>query len=238
MRTLMKGTLILVPNTLGGKRTDTTIPDGVYTRLKGVRTFIVEDIRNARRFLKKLDPGADLDSIRFLELNKHTPSGEVTTYLEDADKGFDTALLSEAGIPCVADPGALVVGLAHSKGIRVVPLTGPSSIFLALMASGLNGQSFTFLGYLPVKRNERIRRIREIEPRTGRANTTQIFIETPYRNDSLLRDLLQVCHPDTRLCIAADLTMESEYIRTCSIGEWKKEIPELHKRPVVFLLGS
>lgn len=151
---------------------------------------------------------------------------------------MDAAILSEAGVPGVADPGAVVVRIAHEKGIRVVPLTGPSSILLGLMASGLNGQNFCFHGYLPVKRPERIRKIREIEQSALRSGETQLFIEAPYRNDALLHDILETCQSATRLCIAADITQESEFISTKTAEAWKKKKPALHKRPVLFLLGK
>lgn len=233
----MKGTLYLIPNTLGNPDTNTTLPPVIMGLVSGIRVFIVENLRNARRYLKKLNREIDIDQLTFHELNEHTPEEEIPSFLEQALQGFDTAILSEAGVPAVADPGAALVRLAHQHGIRVVPLTGPSSVLLALMASGLNGQSFTFLGYLPVKRPERVRKIREIEQRAKKRGETQIFIEAPYRNDALLTDILETCDRSTLLCVAADLTLESEYIRTMTIQAWKKEKPSLHKRPAIFLLG-
>lgn len=233
----MKGVLYLIPNTLGNPDTAITIPPVVTQIIKQIDVFIVEDLRNARRYLRNLVRELDLDRPTFLELNEHIPDGEVPGYLDEVLKGKNAAIVSEAGLPGIADPGAVAVRLAHQAGIRVIPLTGPSSISLALMASGLNGQSFRFHGYLPVKRPDRIRRIREIGLAALRSGETQIFIEAPYRNDALLADLLDVCEPDTLLCIAADLTLDSESVSTRSIARWRQQVPSLHKRPVVFLLG-
>ena len=226
-----------MPNTLGNPDTAETIPEGIKGKVNGISLFIVENLRNARRYLKSLNREIHIDSLTFFELNEHTPVEEIPSFLERVEKGMDAAIISEAGVPGVADPGAAVVRMAHEKGIRVVPLTGPSSILLALMASGLNGQSFCFHGYLPVKKPDRIRKIREIEQTAVRKGETQLFIEAPYRNDPLLSDILETCHPSTLLCIAADITMESEFIFTKTITAWKKKKPALHKRPVLFLIG-
>ena len=234
----MKGVLYLVPNTLGNPDTSTTIPEGIRTRVNTISLYIVENLRNARRYLKSLNREIDIDSLTFFELNEHTQAEELPSFLDGLDSGQDAAIISEAGVPGVADPGAAVVRLAHEKGIRVVPLTGPSSILLALMASGLNGQAFCFHGYLPVKRPERIKKIREIEQLALRKGETQLFIEAPYRNDALLTDIMENCHPGTRLCIAADITMDSEFIFTRSIEAWRTKKPALHKRPVMFLIGK
>ena len=234
----MKGTLYLVPNTLGNPDTSVTIPSGIVQVVNAIDVFIVEDLRNARRYLKILNREREIDRLTFHELNKHTPEEQLPSFLEQAAAGKDTAIISEAGVPGVADPGAAVVRLAHDHGIRVVPLTGPSSILLSLMASGLNGQSFCFHGYLPIQRTERIRKIREIEKLALRKNETQLFMEAPYRNDALLSDILENCSASTRLCIAADITLDSECIQTRSVAEWKRKKPALHKRPVIFLLGK
>lgn len=234
----MKGTLYLVPNTLGNPDTALCIPPAVQKKMLEMEVFIVENLRNARRYLKKLDRSVDIDSLTFYELNEHSHREEIPSFLDPAEQGKHIALLSEAGLPGVADPGSEIVRLAHSKGIRVVPLTGPSSILLSLMASGLNGQSFCFHGYLPVKRPERIRKIREIEQVALRTNETQLFIEAPYRNDGLLTDILENCQHSTLLCIAADITLDSEFISTRTIAAWSKQKPALHKRPVIFLLGK
>jgi 16S rRNA (cytidine1402-2'-O)-methyltransferase len=234
----MKGTLYLVPNTLGNPDTSTTIPGGITSKVNTIEVYIVEDLRNARRYLKNLNKSIDIDRLTFHELNEHTPLEKVPSFLEQAELGKDIAIISEAGVPGVADPGAAVVRVAHEKGIRVVPLTGPSSILLALMASGLNGQSFCFHGYLPIKRQDRLRKIREIEQVALRKNETQLFIEAPYRNDGLLSDILESCSSSTLLCIAADITLESEFIFTRTVADWHTKKPALHKRPVIFLLGK
>jgi len=234
----MKGVLYLVPNTLGNPDTKETIPDGIKDRVNNISLFIVENLRNARRYLKNLNSEINIDELTFFELNEHTSAEEIPSFLDQVEQGLDAAVISEAGVPGVADPGSAVVRLAHEKGIRVVPLTGPSSILLALMASGLNGQSFCFHGYLPVKRPERIRKIKELEQKVIRSGETQLFIEAPYRNDGLLADILDTCQASTRLCIAADITLDSEFIFTKTCGAWKKKKPALHKRPVLFLIGS
>lgn len=235
----MAGVLYLVPNILGNPDTTRCIPDAVPELTRRVKVYIVENLRNARRYLKSLDKSIDIDELLFYELNEHTAHEEVPGFLEEVLSGADAAVLSDAGVPGVADPGALVVRAAHEKGIRVVPLTGPSSIVLSLMASGMNGQAFTFHGYLPVKRPERIRKIKELEQAVKRRGETQIFIEAPYRNDGLLQDIISGCDPATLLCIAADITMDTEFIHTKSIASWKKyKCPSLHKRPVIFLIGN
>jgi 16S rRNA (cytidine1402-2'-O)-methyltransferase len=234
----MKGTLYLVPNTLGNPDTSISIPGGIIPRVNSIEVYIVEDLRNARRYLKNLNREIDIDKLTFHELNEHTPLEELPSFLKQAEMGKDIAIITEAGVPGVADPGASVVRIAHAKGIRVVPLTGPSSILLSLMASGLNGQSFCFHGYLPVKRPDRIRKIRDIEQMALRKNETQLFIEAPYRNDGLLTDILENCSSSTLLCIAADITLDSEFIFTRSVAEWQRKKPALHKRPVIFLLGK
>ncbi len=233
----MKGVLYLVPNTLGNPDTTETIPVGIKGRVSDISLFIVENLRNARRYLKSLNREINIDALTFFELNEHTSAEEIPSFLDRVEQGLDAAIISEAGVPGVADPGAEVVRIAHEKGIRVVPLTGPSSILLALMASGLNGQSFCFHGYLPLKRPERIKKIKELEQKVIRSGETQLFIEAPYRNDGLLADILDTCQASTRLCIAADITLDSEFIFTKTSGAWKKKKPALHKRPVLFLLG-
>jgi 16S rRNA (cytidine1402-2'-O)-methyltransferase len=234
----MKGILYLLPSILGNPDTAFTIPEGIRTKVKETGVFIVENLRSARRYLKLLDPSIRIDQLVFHELNKHTPEAEIPALLKEVLNGADAAVITEAGMPGVADPGTAVVRLAHEQGIRVVPLTGPSSIPLSLMASGLNGQQFRFHGYLPIKRPERKRKIMELERELRKSGETQVFIETPYRNEPLLDDLLEVCDTSTMLCIAADITMESEYIRTCPVGCWHKQRPHLHKRPAIFLLGK
>ncbi len=233
----MHGVLYLLPNTLGNPDTSHTIPAVVNDIARSTGIFIVENLRNARRYLKSLDTAIDIDQRTFYELNEHTKPDDVPGFLTEVLTGSNAAVITEAGVPGVADPGALVVSIAHEKGIRVIPLTGPSSILLSLMASGLNGQSFCFHGYLPVKRPERIRKIREVERAVKQKGETQIFIETPYRNDAMLSDILETCEPSTLLCVAADITLDSECILSQTIYAWKKKKPILHKRPVIFLLG-
>jgi len=186
--------------------------------------------------LKKAGYEQSLDALILHSLNKHTRPEEVSNYLSSADKGKNIGVVSEAGCPGIADPGADVVKIAHSKGIKVVPLVGPSSILLALMASGFNGQSFSFHGYLPKERGERIRKLKELERTAQQKDQTQLFIETPFRNQHLLEDILTNCSPATPLCIACDITLPSEFIRTQYIAEWKKKVPDINKRPAIFLL--
>ncbi len=234
----MKGILYLIPNSLGTEDPGVFLPPAVCTLVPDLKYFIVENIRNARRYLKRVDRSIDIDRLTFFELNKHTSVREIPSFLRPLHEGHSVGMISEAGLPGVADPGAQVVRLAHEAFVQVKPLTGPSSLILALMASGMNGQSFRFNGYLPVKRAERVKAIKELEQRAQRQDETQIFIETPYRNEALLEDILASCHGATRLCIAVDLSMEKEMIGTKTIPEWKKKKPALHKRPAVFLIGK
>jgi 16S rRNA (cytidine1402-2'-O)-methyltransferase len=229
--------LYMIPNLLSEAPWQGVLPQHISEIVSKLRFFIVEDVRNARRFLKKIDPSINIDELAFFELNKFTTEIQKTEYLKPLAEGFDVGLLSEAGCPGVADPGADIVRLAHQCHGRVVPLVGPSSILLALMASGLNGQQFAFHGYLPVKQPERISKIQQLEKQAYSLKQTQIFIETPYRNTPLIHDLLKSCQPSTLLCIAADLTSENEFIQTRSIFLWKKQVPDLDKRPAIFLLG-
>ncbi len=231
-------TLYLIPTTLGETPVDRVLPAEIMQVVRKLHYFVVENTRTARRHLKKMVPEIVIDDLDFKELNEHTEKKELELLLEPAFRGFDIGILSEAGCPGVADPGADLISLAHTKGIKVVPLVGPSSILLSLMASGLNGQNFAFIGYLPVKPAERAAAIRDMERTSGRDKQTQIFIEAPYRNTKLLEDLLSVCNGLTKLCIAVDLTMESEFVVTKTVAEWKKRIPELGKRPAIFLLQS
>jgi len=234
----MPGELYLIPNSLGNNDPLAFLPKAVIDLIPTLKFFIVENIRNARRYLKSIDKTIDIDSITFYELNKHTDSSEIHTFLNPLMKGENCGILSEAGVPGVADPGAEVVRLAHQKGIRVVPLIGPSSILMAMMASGQNGQSFRFLGYLPVKGNERSRELRNIESRAIKENESQIFIETPYRNNQMFQDIMNSCQPSTLLTVAVDLTTETESVITMPVSGWKKKKPELNKRPAVFIIGK
>jgi 16S rRNA (cytidine1402-2'-O)-methyltransferase len=232
----VQGKLYLIPNLLGEGRPEAILPANVLEIIRRIRYFIVEDIRTARRFLAKTNLPHPIDSLTFYTLNEHTKPSEILNYL-DVTKDYDIGILSEAGVPGIADPGADIVRLAHTKGIAVVPLIGPSSILMAVMASGLNGQSFAFNGYLPVKQPERISKIRFFEKRALSENQTQVFIEAPYRNMQLLGDILASCAPSTMLGVAADISLETEFINTRSIENWKKQLPELHKRPAIFMIG-
>lgn len=228
--------LYLLPVTLGDTPTENVLP--VYNRevADGIRHFIVEDVRSARRFLKKQNRDADIDSLTFYTLDKHTRPEEVSDYLKPLEAGEPMGVISEAGCPAVADPGADVVAIAQRKGLKVVPLVGPSSIVLSVMASGFNGQSFAFNGYLPIEPGERAKRLRQLEQRAYAEGQTQIFIETPYRNNRLVEDILRTCRPQTRLCIAADITCPDEYIRTRTLKQWQGHVPDLGKRPCIFLI--
>ena len=231
-----KGKLYLIPSPLGDNQPSEVLPEMVFETIGRIRTYVVEEVRTARRFLSRAGLKGKIDTLEFHELNEHTSSEQIEGYLGLFERGEDIGLISEAGLPAVADPGAQLVALCHKRGIEVIPLVGPSSLMLDLMASGLNGQSFAFCGYIPAKSDERKSRLKVLEKVSSQLNQTQIIIETPYRNDSLLADILSVCNPSTRLCIAADITLPTAYIRTASIGDWKKNVPTIGKRPFVFLL--
>ena len=232
----MVGKLYLFPSPLGDNEPREVIPGPVLDRMLEIRTFVVEEVRTARRFLSRAGLKGHIGELEFHELNEHTQPKEVEALAALFENGQDVGLITEAGLPAVADPGALLVALCHRRGIEVVPFTGPSSLMLALMASGLDGQSFAFCGYLPAKTDERRSAIRTVEKRSSQLHQTQLYIETPYRNDSLMADLLASCRDDTRLCIAADLTLPTATIRTRTVREWKKAPIEIGKRPCVFLL--
>ncbi|NSW94418.1 MAG: SAM-dependent methyltransferase [Bacteroidales bacterium] len=233
----MSGRIFLIPVTLGSSDFRKTIPEEVICITKSLRNFIVEDIRSARRHLKLIDKDFPVDEALFRELNVNTPDSEISGLLKKVEEGADTGLMSEAGLPGIADPGSRLISLAHERNIEVIPLSGPSSIILALIASGLNGQRFSFNGYLPVNRTEREMKIRDLE-KTSRSGYSQIFMETPYRNQQMLESILNTCNNDTMLCIAADVTLPSEFIKTKKISQWKKEIPDIRKRQVIFILQS
>ena len=238
----MDAALYLIPVTLGGGDAGRVLPAYNHDVVCSIRHFIVEDLRSARRFLKAVDRAIDIDALTFRELNEHTDLTGILHYLDPLEQGGESmGLLSEAGCPAVADPGAAVVELAHRKGLAVVPLVGPSSIIMAVMASGFSGQSFAFNGYLPVKDGERASRLRKIEARAWSEGQTQLFIEAPYRNVKMFEAILACCRSETRLCIAAGLTTEKEWIRTKPVGDWKKfPRPALEealcKVPAIFLL--
>ena len=230
------GKLYLIPSPLGDYAPAEVIPAPVLDRIAQLRTYVVEEIRTARRYLSAAGWKGHVGELAFHELNEHTDPQTVESYLALFRDGNDVGLISEAGLPAVADPGALLVALCHRHGIDVVPMTGPSSLMLALMGSGLNGQSFAFCGYIPAKTEERRNALKSIEKRSTAARQTQILIETPYRNDALLADILSVCSERTRLCIAADLTLPDAFLRTRTVAEWKKDKPVIGKRPCVFLI--
>ncbi|RLD30848.1 MAG: SAM-dependent methyltransferase [Bacteroidetes bacterium] len=234
---MKKGTLYLIPTTLGDTDDLEKVLPAYNREIVGqLDEFIVEQLRTARRFLRKMGHPLPIDEMKFYELNKHTADLEINAYLNPLLSGKSMGLLSEAGTPCVADPGSAIVQMAHEQGIEVVPLTGPNSIILALMASGFNGQNFVFHGYLPVDKQALIKKIREMETASRNLHQTQIFIETPYRNRQLFDKLVETCRHDTKLCVATDLTLEKEKIKTKTVAAWKKETVDLHKKPTVFLL--
>lgn len=231
-----KGVLYLIPSPLGDGPVEAVLPAGVLSVLPTLDCFVVEEVRTARRFLSAAGLKGHIQELEFHTLNEHTTPQEVEALASLFDEGRNVGLISEAGLPAVADPGAALVALCHRHGIKVVPLTGPSSLMLALMASGLNGQSFAFVGYIPAKSEERKGAIRRLEKRSLAENQTQLIIETPYRNDSLMADLVATLDPRTRLCVAVNITCPDEFIQTRTVAQWKKQLPELGKRPCVFLI--
>ena len=233
----MAGTLYLIPVTLGDSPVHHVIPAYVLELLDRLDHFIVEDLRSARRYLKKAGVEKAIDDLSFYMLNEHTEDQDMEELLLLLTTGNDAGMLSEAGVPAVADPGSGLVALAHRHNIRVVPLAGPSSILMALMAAGMNGQSFRFHGYLPVKKPQRLNSLRRIEKTSLDTGETQIFMETPYRNMNLLEDIVGTCRDNTLLCIAADISLATEFIKTKTVREWKGQLPDIHKRPAVFLLS-
>ena len=233
----METALYLLPVTLGDTAIDKVLPAYNAGIIREIKHFIVEDVRSARRFLKKVDREIDIDTLSFYPLNKHTSPEDISGYLNPLAEGHSMGVISEAGCPAVADPGADVVAIAQRRNLKVVPLVGPSSIILSVMASGFNGQSFAFHGYLPIEPNERSKRLKELEGRIYSEHQTQLFIETPYRNHRMLDDILKACRPQTKLCIAANITCEGEYIKTRTVKEWKgTALPDLSKIPCIFLL--
>lgn len=233
----METALYLLPVTLGDTAIDKVLPAYNAGIIREIKHFIVEDVRSARRFLKKVDREIDIDTLSFYPLNKHTSPEDISGYLNPLAEGHSMGVISEAGCPAVADPGADVVAIAQRRNLKIVPLVGPSSIILSVMASGFNGQSFAFHGYLPIEPNERSKRLKELEGRIYSEHQTQLFIETPYRNHKMLDDILKACRPQTKLCIAANITCEGEYIKTRTVKEWKgTALPDLSKIPCIFLL--
>ena len=232
----MKGKLYLIPTTLGENEPLEVMPYSVKTIVELLDHYIVENEKSARRFIKKITPKKTQYSLIMMKLDKYAKEIETRTYLDLCEQGVSIGLLSEAGVPAVADPGASMVKLAHEKGIQVVPLVGPSSILMALMASGLNGQNFAFNGYLPIDNSERKKEIKALEKLSKEKNQSQIFIETPYRNEKMFTDLKSVLSPGTLLCIAIDISLPKEFIKTYTIAHWKRQSTDLHKRPAIFII--
>jgi 16S rRNA (cytidine1402-2'-O)-methyltransferase len=232
----MIGKLYLIPTTLGDTEPLEVMPLSVKKVIEDVDFFIVENEKTARRFIKKITPKKSQSSLNLMSLDKYAEELETRTYLDVCKNGINVGLLSEAGVPAVADPGATIVKLAHEKGIQVVPLVGPSSILMAMMSSGMNGQNFAFNGYLPIDKGERKKAIKEIEKLSVEKKKSQILIETPYRNEKMFADLKATLSPSTSLCIAADITLSSEYIKTFAVQDWKHQSPDLHKKPAIFII--
>ncbi len=233
---MAKGKLYLVPSPLGENDPKEVIPSPVLDSLSNFKTFVVEELRTARRYLSKAGLKGQIGDLELYELNEHTDQTTVEGYLRLFDNDNDVALISEAGLPAVADPGAQLIALAHRNNIEVIPMVGPSSLMLALMASGLNGQNFAFVGYLPIKSDERKNKLKVLERESSTTGQTQIFIETPYRNDGLFTDMLNALLPNTKICIAANITMPDAYIKTKKVSEWKENKITIGKRPCVFLI--
>lgn len=231
-----KAALYLIPVLLGDTSVERVIPEFNKRIVSELKFFIVENIRSARRFMKKCDPGIDIDSLTFYELNKHTNKKDIEGYLAPMKSGNSMGVISEAGCPAIADPGAEVVAIAQKKGYKVVPLVGPSSLLMAVMASGFNGQSFAFHGYLPIDSSKRVSKIKYLEMQSYKDNQTQLFIETPYRNQKLAEDIIENCKPHTQLCIAMNISCDDEWIVTKSVKSWKGNLPDMQKTPTVFLI--
>ena len=235
---MKKGTLFLIPAPLGDAPVEEILPDIVRKVVSTLDIFIVENEKTARRFIKKICPEKKQADLKIYQLDKHHKSAGINEFIQELIEGKDVGLLSEAGLPAIADPGSLVVALAHKKNIPVNPLVGPSSLMLALMASGLNGQKFSFEGYLPKDSADLKRQIKFLEQLSAKNNCTKICIETPYRNNKLLQSFLKFLNPDTKLCIACDLTLKTEFIKTLPVKFWQKQTPDLHKRPTVFIFQA
>lgn len=234
----MELAVYLIPVTLGETSIEQVLPSYNHDIIVNIKHFIVENIRSARRFLKKVEKSIDIDELTFYELNRHTDRKFIAEYLEPIKNGQPVGIISEAGCPAIADPGADVVAIAQQKGYKVVPLVGPSSIIMSVMGSGFNGQSFAFNGYLPVEVPQRIKALKKLEAKVWNDKQTQLFIETPYRNGKMFDTIVQNLKPQTKLCVAAGITCPEEYIKTMTIAQWKKEkFPDLGKVPAIFLLG-
>ena len=232
------GKLYLIPTTLGECNNSDVLPLAIERTIDFIDDFIVENEKTARKFIKSTNPNKVQASLQLFSLNKHTEIKDHLQMIQPCLNGKNMGLMSEAGCPGVADPGAVIVKLAHEKGIQVVPLVGPSSILLAIMASGMNGQSFTFNGYIPIDKSEKRAALKTLEKLSADKNQSQIFIETPYRNNKMLEDILQALNPETYLCIAADITLPTEYIKTMRVLAWKKAVVDLHNRPTIFIIHA
>ncbi|SHH77579.1 SAM-dependent methyltransferase [Winogradskyella jejuensis] len=231
-----KGKLYLIPTRLGDNPPLEVLPLSIKKIIEQLDDYIVENEKTARRFIKRVVPNKSQPSLRLKVLNKYTQESELNSFLEPCLNGTSMGIISEAGCPAIADPGADIVSIAHQMDIKVVPLVGPSSILLALMSSGMNGQSFAFNGYLPIDKQERKQKIKALEKRSYELNQSQLFIETPYRNNQMLNDLATTLHPSTRICVACDLTLPTEFIKTKPAKDWKNNTEDLHKRPAMFII--
>lgn len=232
----LTGKLYLIPTTLGEMKPEDVLPQTIKRSIDFIDNYIVENEKTARRFIKSIHPEKKQSELKLSLLNKRTEESDYSKMMQPLFNGLNIGLMSEAGCPGVADPGAVIVKLAHEKGIQVIPLVGPSSILLALMASGMNGQSFAFNGYLPIESGEKKNAIKKFERISQEENQSQLFIETPYRNNKLLETLTQTLHPNTQLCVACDITLPTEFIKTKTVKEWKKNKVDLHKRPCIFII--
>lgn len=230
--------IYLIPNLLGESPSQNVLPEHITKVVCSLTHFIVENEKSARKFIKQIAPQKSQQELVFFTINKHTQPEELPFFLKPCASGISMGVISEAGCPGIADPGAEIVKIAHRQQIKVIPLVGPSSILLAIMASGLNGQNFAFNGYLPIEKSERKKTIKLLEKKVKENNQTQIFIETPYRNDKMFADLTETLHPETLLCIACDITLESEQIETKSVAQWRKTAVSLQKRPAIFIIGG
>jgi len=231
-----KGILYLIPVPLGDNNPEEVLPQSVKRAIDLIDTYVVENSKVARKFIKAIHSEKIQASLSLFELNKHTDSKEINNFIKPLLEGRNMGLMSDAGCPGVADPGAVVVKLAHEKGIKVVPLVGPSSILMSMMASGMNGQSFTFNGYLPIDKSDKKAALKNLERWSQERDQSQIFIETPYRNNQILDEMIQILNPNTLLCVACDISLPTEFIVTKSINLWKKAKPDLHKRPCIFII--
>ncbi|TLP81258.1 SAM-dependent methyltransferase [Maribacter sp. ACAM166] len=232
------GRVYLIPSTLGDMAPLEVLPISIKQTIEQLDYYVVENEKTARHFIKKISPRKSQPSLKLSVLNKFTEPQEIPGFLNPCLEGYDVGILSEAGCPGIADPGAAVVKIAHEKNIQVIPMVGPSSILLALMSSGMNGQNFAFNGYLPIDSSERKKYIKNLERKSKEDNQSQVFIETPYRNNKMLEELIKSLAPSTRICVAADITLPTEYIKTKTAINWKRENVDLHKRPAIFIIQA